>query len=290
MGKNNYAIPISENQRAKRPIIEFAPGLKLYNFGTQSKSDVDLIDTFTTDVFSTIEGSLGYNIDGIDLTQGMRILFAADTDLLVKGKIYKVNFITHNNKSQISLTEEVDSAPNINETVLIKNGLTNKGKFFYYDGTTWKLGQEKSSVNQSPLFDLFDNNNISYSDTSSYDASQFYGNKLFSYKQGTGTNDNELGFPLQYRSIENVGDIVFNFDLLNNSFTHQIGNDIITVNTDSGFLHKFTDRTSFTPVNGWIKADEDSNQNVIRQYIFDNTTNVFEIDVYEIFFLCKNFL
>lgn len=278
---NNQVSNLDQNARAKRPIIEFAPGLKLYNFGTQSKSDVDLIDTFTTDVFSTIEGSLGYNIDGIDLTQGMRILFAADTDLLVKGKIYKVNFITHNNKSQISLTEEVDSAPNINETVLIKNGLTNKGKFFYYDGATWKLGQEKSSVNQSPLFDLFDNNNISYSDTSSYDASQFYGNKLFSYKQGTGTNDNELGFPLQYRSIENVGDIVFNFDLLNNSFTHQIGNDIITVNTDSGFLHKFTDRTSFTPVNGWIKADEDSNQNVIRQYIFDNTTNVFEIDVYD---------
>ena len=75
--------------RAIRPIIEFEAGLKLHNFGAYAKQDVDLIDTFTTDVFSTIEGQIGYNIDGINLADNMRILFAADTDPLVSGKIYQ---------------------------------------------------------------------------------------------------------------------------------------------------------------------------------------------------------
>ena len=37
------------------------------NAGVFAKDDVDLVDNFTKDVFSTIEGTAGYNIDGIDL-------------------------------------------------------------------------------------------------------------------------------------------------------------------------------------------------------------------------------
>src|SRR6056297_2677953 len=75
---NNQPEDIDKTARATRPIIEFEPGLKLYDFGTQAKQDVDLIDTFTTDVFSTIEGSLGYSVDETDLTDGMRVIFTAD--------------------------------------------------------------------------------------------------------------------------------------------------------------------------------------------------------------------
>ena len=69
--------------RATRPIIEFESNLKLWNFGRRAKNSVTLVDTFTKDVFSTVEGSLGYNIDGIDLIEGMRVLFVADTDVTV---------------------------------------------------------------------------------------------------------------------------------------------------------------------------------------------------------------
>ena len=63
---NNQPVEVDQSLRAKRPIIEFNAGLKLANFGTFAKLDVDLVDDFTTDVFSVIEGSPGYNIDGID--------------------------------------------------------------------------------------------------------------------------------------------------------------------------------------------------------------------------------
>ena len=49
----------------------------------------------------------------------MRLLFTADTDILVSGKIYKVNFVTVNNVRQISLIAEPDSQPKALETVLV---------------------------------------------------------------------------------------------------------------------------------------------------------------------------
>ena len=36
----------------KRPIIEFDADIKLYNYGTVAKADIDLIDTFTKDAMS----------------------------------------------------------------------------------------------------------------------------------------------------------------------------------------------------------------------------------------------
>jgi hypothetical protein len=77
--------------RARRPIIEFKPDLKLYNFGTIGIADIDLIDTITTDAFSFVEGAAGHHIDGVLLEQGNRVIFTADTDDLVRNKVYEVN-------------------------------------------------------------------------------------------------------------------------------------------------------------------------------------------------------
>ena len=278
---NNRVVDIDVNARASRPIVEFEPGLKLYNFGTQTKDDVDLIDNFTKDAFSTIEGSQGYNIDGVDVTNGMRILFTADTDLLVKNRIYQVKFITVNNISQITLTEIADTNPILNETVLITNGTTNRGKYYFYNGIEWKATQAKTKVNQPPMFDLFDKDGKSLSDATVYASTNFIGNTVFEYKIGTGRNDTELGFPLSYRNIENSGDIVFNFKLLNDKFAYQDQNEIIEINTDTAYVRLYDSIDNFRTENGWIKADSLSNQYVLRQYVFDNSTNDFAIDVYD---------
>ena len=122
--------------------------MKLYDFGTFAKKSVDVIDTKTKDVFSNIEGSSGYFVDGTELVQGMRVLFTADPDSFVNGKIYEVKFISQNSNNQITLIETTDTTPLTNETVLIKSGTENKGKMYYYNGTTWKLGQNKTDINQ----------------------------------------------------------------------------------------------------------------------------------------------
>ena len=279
---NTQPVNVNEDARAKRPIIEFKAGLKLFNFGSAAKDDVDLVDDFTTDVFSIIEGSSGYNIDGVDITQGMRILFTADTDILVKDKIYTVNFITIGNNRQVSLLETEDTLPQDLETVLVTNGEEYAGKTFSYENGSWNLSQEKLKLNQPPHFDMCDAEGVSYNDSSKYESSSFNGTKLFSYKQGIGVNDTELGFPLSYKNINNSGDILFDFNLLNDTFTYQIQEGVFTVNIDTGFVKKYSDLTTFTYENGWSQDTYDSKQYVIRQYAAElGSVNNFEVDVYD---------
>ena len=90
---SGYTPVLNEDDRAKRPIIEFDSGLELYNHGTVAKNSVTLFDTVTTDAFSTVVKQTGYIIDGLSLSDGMRVIFTADTDPLVKNKIYNVNLI-----------------------------------------------------------------------------------------------------------------------------------------------------------------------------------------------------
>ena len=283
--KANGNIPnIDQTLRARRPIIEFEAGLKLWQFGTSSKGIIDLIDDKTTDVMSNVEGSTGYFVDGVNLTNGMKVLFTKDPDPLVANKIYTVKILTftqgNTSTDQISLVEDSTSPALEHETVLVRNGTKNAGKIYYFDGTDWKLTQEKTKVNQAPLFELYDANGNSYA-SSTYPNSSFIGNKVFSYKEGTGTNDPELGFPLSYLNVENIGDIVFDYNLPNADFKYVVSGVQTTQTTSAAFLRKYSDRTTFASVNGWTKAPTESYQNVIRQY--DATSkllNDFAIDVY----------
>jgi len=275
---NKQPVVLNEALKAKKPIIEFNPHLRLHNSGTIKKLDVDLVDTITTDVFSTIEGSSGYNIDGIDIVDGMRILFLGDTDVLVKNKIYEVKFIRFINNRQLTLQPTEDTDPLVGETLLCKQGTDNKGYMYWFDGTTWKRSQEKPTVNQSPLFELYDNDGIQISTLES--VSQL-GTKIFSYKTGNGVNDPELGFPLSYRSLENIGDIEFEFNLLSDVITYQRQNVTESIESDQLLLRKYSDRENFEYVNAWVKGKELSVQPVIREYFAEIDQTNFDIDVYE---------
>ena len=100
---------------------------------------------------------------------------------MVNGKIYEVNFITHNSRRQISLVETTDTMPLENETVLALSGESLGGKMFWYNGTQWIQSQEKTGVNQAPLFDVFDHDGIILNDQITYPASDFIGNKIFTF-------------------------------------------------------------------------------------------------------------
>ena len=282
---NGIETTVDQNTRARRPIIEFASGLKLFQFGTKAKTNVNLIDSTTVDIFSEIEGSAGHYVDGVQLIDGMRVLFTADTSTDANNRIYKVKLIDfydgNTTTKQISLVKESDGDPVMNDVLFVTQGNKNAGKSFYYDGTNWLEGQKKTSVNQAPLFELFDNNGISFSNNATYPAINFNGNKVFSYKQGEGAADTELGFPLSYQNVANVGDILFNFDLLSESYSYQLeATDTIT--SDKGFLRQYTDQNNFTVLNGWTKGIKESSQKVIRQYVVSSTqTNDFAIDVYD---------
>lgn len=272
-----------ESARAKRPIIEFEAGLRLFDHGTKNKSLVDLVDDYTNDVFSTIEGKTAYNIDGIDLAENMRVLFTADPDPLVNGKIYIVKFIDHNNnKNIISLIEAEDANPETDETVLVRNGQKYAGRMFWYNGSEWKVAQDKNSINQFPKFDLFDTNGNSYGDLDIYPLNNFKGNEIFSYQVGEGVKDTELGFPLIYKNLVNSGDILFEFDLLKENYTYEVLGIVSTLKSDVAYLKKYDlSGENFVFENAWKKANEKSKQYVIRKYTGQEQVNSFPIDFFD---------
>jgi hypothetical protein len=283
---NGNVASLDQSARAKRPIIEFEAGLRLYNFGTHAIPDVDLIDDFTTDVFSTIEGSAGYNIDGVALSQGQRILFKADTDPLVANNIYRVELIDVKHVSVLGVQSYqlhlvLEETPAIDNVVLVKAGTLNTGLSYWFDGALWKPTQQKTKTNQPPLFDIVNNNGISFSDKTIYPGSTFTGTPLFSYKQGTGTADSNLGFPLSYKNINNIGDIVFNFNLALDSFEYKILSDLFTINVNTGYLVEYSPLTKETVfLNGWQKSTVTNFQAAVRVYKDIDAVNNFDIDIF----------
>jgi hypothetical protein len=263
-------FPAAETARAKRPIIEFKDDLQLHNHGAIAKTTVDYIDSFTTDAFSDIEGSLGYNVDGEPLFDGARLLITADTDGLVNNKIYQVQFITHNGIRQIHLAKPADSDSIEFETVLVERGSQNSGKMFWYTGNEWKLSQEKTALNQPPLFAAYDKNGILISGSETYPENTFSGSKIFSYKAGNSIVDPVLNFSLSYLNIDNVGDIEFEWTWETDSFQYTIDQQVYTQDLSSGYF-KSNSRNQF--LNGWTVYDDRFSQPIIDHQIISEATD-----------------
>ena len=263
---NNTVAVIDNAQRANRPILEFRDGLKLYNSGTQAIDTIDVIDFAETDAFSNINGTIGYSVDGYSFVEGTRVVFANDADLSVRNKVYVVNFVEFNDSSEtvIDLQPADINSPgvSINETLVVISGVTSQGKTYYFNGTTWVLAQQKTSVNQAPLFDIFDINGNSYGDTTVYPGTDFVGTKLFSYAVGTGVEDSVIGQPLKYLTIANVGDIVFENNIYTESFTWVQNIVSVEQNIDTGYPRQYSNRTNYTDLLGWQTS---SNRTVSRQ-------------------------
>jgi len=209
---NNQPFLLPLDARALRPIIEFKPNIQLHNFGNKGIGRISVIDTDTTDAFSSVDGTIGYYVDGVLLEEGTTVIFNADVHDDVRGKIYTVQYDLSKNPYILRLTEAV--TPNLLESIAINLGTSYSGTTWHYSSYTntdgeikniWVKSQEHKKINQAPLFDLFDRDNISYTDKNS----NFVGSKIFGYDIGTGTSDNILGFPLKYKNSVGVGSYLF---------------------------------------------------------------------------------
>jgi hypothetical protein len=241
--KANGVQPIyPADNRAQRPIIEFIAGLQLYNYGSVGKDNIDLIDTITVDAFKNVEGSFGYYVDGVPLAAGNRVIFNADTDPLVRGRIYEVKISIIDNKQYINLEEVLDSQPLFGESLIVKSGNQYKGKAWWFNGDTWQVAQQKTGVNQPPLWELYDADGNRYSDQTFYNSS-FEGTKLFGYAVGT-VSDTVLGFNVAFRNINNVGEYLFNNYFATDTFTNFFNGEIFVLNVFDGYLKFNTHSTS----------------------------------------------
>jgi hypothetical protein len=153
-------------------------------------------------------------------------------------------------------TTSVTFASTTTATYILGGTIGIQGQSFYYNGTSWIDSQQKIAVNQAPLFDIFDSNGYSFGDASLYPSTNFTGCKLLSYAENPDNPvDSVLGIPLDFFSVDNIGDILFNNNLYTDSFIYTpAGTTGITVNVSDGFVYQYSDRIAFTPEIGWQTA------------------------------------
>jgi hypothetical protein len=280
---NNSVAVLDFNLRARRAIVEFRSGLRLFNNGTLALDPVNTIDFAATDALSQINGTIGYSNDGYQFVQGSRVIFANDTDLAVRNKIFVVNFVEFGDSSEpvIDLqAANIDTDPiPTDSTVLVLDGATLKGNSYFFDGNNWILAQQKIRVNQAPLFDVFDADGYSYGDTDIYAGSDFVGSKLFGYGVGTGTDDQYLGFPLRYLNIDNVGDIVFENYFNTDIFNYVTNNVGVELSIDNGYARQYSDRTTYQSLLGWQTAASEKQTRQSLEFRYQGEPLVLDVAV-----------
>jgi len=220
--------------------------------------------------------------DDYALYDGAKIVFSKDTNIDVRNKIYVVRFSSINGSTPvITLTEAEGGLVLPNEGTFAFKGFYNQGMDFYFDGLTWFEAQQKTKINQAPLFDVFDTDGVSFGDSSVYVGTSFKGNKLFSYGIGSGINDIILGFPLRYSSVNNVGDISFDVPLNSATFNYVKGSIPQTQKVNTGYVHNYSDLTTRSRALGWQTAVAESRQYQIFafDYFADNPATSYTCDI-----------
>ena len=229
---NGITVDYSNVVRAQRPIIEFKPNIKLINFGSNQIAPVDIFDETVTDINTIIGSTSTIFVNGVELVKGQRIIFGAS---LAPNAIFQVTVTTDGFTNVIGLTPVYDPRPG--DAVISLYGNVNAGKDWYFDGNVWQPAQQKLTLNQTPLFDLFDSNGNSYSDKTQY-LSSFQGTKIFSYTVGTSPVDPYLGFPISYRNVQLIGSIQFDNNLCTDSIViSAVGTPSYTISANSAYIN-----------------------------------------------------
>jgi hypothetical protein len=287
---NNTVIDVRNESRAKRPILQFRPGIRLFNMGTEGKQPVDIIDLSQTDAFSNVQGATSYTINGYSFVNGTRVIFGADQDPAVKNKIWVVEFIVPDTvfpliaQPVINLTLAPDGITLVDQSVISLNpvlfadGTQATGNTFWFTGVSWVLAQRKESVNQAPLFDVYDDTEISFGDRVKYPSTNFQGSKLFSYAvSDPGVPDAILEFPLRYLNVANIGDIVFENNLYRDQFVYTRDNVSVTLPISLGTTREYRSRTQYQRLLGWQRARTQSL--VYQQFKFINDGTLLQLDI-----------
>jgi len=246
----NGVTPDLATGRAQRPIIEFKPDIKLFNFGSKGILPVDLVDNVNTDPFSTVEGSTTpVYIDGVLLENGHRVIFNAAELPGIRGKVYEVVYIIQQGVPTLTLQQTYE--PSLEDSITIMLGEENNATEWWYNGEVWVFAQQKETLNQAPLFDLFDQEGNSYSDKNFY-LSDFTGNKIFSYATGNNPVDPYLGFSLAYRNVNTIGSILFDNNLCSETLViSQLGEPTKEISTNATYIRIGTEFK-----NAWTDGEE----------------------------------
>lgn len=282
---NNTVPLIDQRYRAKRPIIQFESDLQLIGEGRIGKQAIDILDVNTIDPFTELQGKLADTAFGITLTNGLRVLFAGAVDPLVKNKIYTINLVQYGYDTllqqpsgdyYINLIVAEDGNSEAYDTVVVKEGRF-KGSQWWFDGINWQESQQKTKLQQAPLFDVADLSGKSFTE---FDRTSFAGTKLFGYAESSAAVlDKVLQIPLSYRNLATQGELEFNTFFNTDTFDYINNSSSVTEKVSTGFLRKISSRDVLVPKNTWRTVVEDTKQYQLIGYNADGINSAFTLDI-----------
>ena len=168
------------------------------------------------------------------------------------------------------------------DSVVAISGVSRQNVSYWWHDGNWQVAQQKFSLNQNPLFDIFDINGNSFGDQTYYPSTNFAGSALFGYlENANGTRDTELGFALSYKSIGNIGDILFQNFYDVDTFNYSLNDADFTVDINSGFAHELVPASSSIRLrNNWTRIADPSKQFIQRKFTATKyKVNDFTIDI-----------
>ena len=218
----------TNSTRALRPIIQFIADLVLYNSGTQFKSnitygfrDISLDQPLLLSNLNGIQTPIVNSTYGTNFIGGEIVVFF--NDISTNQQLYKavvsngiltfIKYLTPITTGDITFISE--SGP-------YNAGL--RGEVWYYDNGIWQEAfNDKTYLNQPPLFQLYDHLGIRLDDIISYPTSTFKGSKIFSYSVDVAPSaplDPVLGFAIIYTALGQASDILFENNLITDRYTY----------------------------------------------------------------------
>ena len=160
----------------------------LYNSGTQFKSDISY--GFMGNIYnlplllSQYQGQSRHYIDtqlNVQIQPGQLAMFALDP--AEKQNIFQINIDAYDIVTFVPYQSPVVDGDIVFATNDTPYTGMQQGQTWYYSNGTWSEAvNDKVSVNQPPLFQLYDYAGVRLDDTSTYPNSTFAGSKVFSYK------------------------------------------------------------------------------------------------------------
>ena len=139
-----------------------------------------------------------------------------------------------------------------------------------------------TSVNQAPLFDVYDSQGRSLGNKVVYPSTTFEGSRLFGYAVGeTQIRDQVLGFALRFLNFNNVGDILFENYLYTDTFLYVRDAVSVTEPVSIGFVRQYIDRVTFSDLIGWQSAAQQNRSRQVFRFVWDDEPLVLDVPIDE---------
>lgn len=163
----------------------------------------------------------------------------------------------------------------LGDTVFVTEGNTYKNNNFYFNGSKWIESQNvKTTINQAPLFNLYYTKLQSGNprSLSNFNQSTFRGSKIFNYKIGSESGiDPVLGFPLEYKSLGEIADIVFEHYLITDTYNYNNGSSFVKIPGYYYYKRSIVDRIANTTTpdfdHTWKPVETLSQQRIVDRLV-----------------------